>query len=148
MDFLAFVCYVCYRKFTILFHRRGNGFTVERKRLMMDTIEDKLKGLILNRYKSIRQFSLETNIPNSTIETIFKRGLTNASISNVIRICDTLNISVDMLAQGEIAPSPAVKPEFTTEETTLIFSLRLLNKKGRLKVKEYMEDMIATGRYA
>lgn len=67
-------------------------------------IEDKLKEYILNRYKSIRDFSLSIGISQSTIDSMLKRGLNNSSIKNVIKICKALNISVDGLANGEIQP--------------------------------------------
>ena len=67
-------------------------------------IEDKLKEYILDRYKSIRDFSLSIGISQSTIDSMLKRGLNNSSIKNVIKICKALNISVDGLASGEIRP--------------------------------------------
>ena len=68
------------------------------------TTEDKLKELILKRYHSIREFALTIDIPNSTMDSIFRRGLSNSSVSNVIKICKALGISADALADGEIVP--------------------------------------------
>ena len=68
------------------------------------TTEDKLKELILNRYHSIREFTIENDIPYTTIHSIFKRGIGNSSVTNIIKICKALNISVDALADGEIVP--------------------------------------------
>ena len=68
----------------------------------MHTIEEKLKDFILRRYKSLHEFSQMTNIPHSTFISILKRGIGSSNISNIIKICDALNISVDALANGEI----------------------------------------------
>lgn len=68
------------------------------------TIEDKLKSLILARYHSIREFTIHINMPYSTMDSIFKRGIGNSSVSNVIKICKALRISADALADGEIVP--------------------------------------------
>jgi len=68
------------------------------------TIEEKLKDLILKRYNSLREFSISIDIPNSTLDSIFRRGIDNSSVANVIKICKALNISVDALADGEIVP--------------------------------------------
>lgn len=68
------------------------------------TIENKLKNLILERYKSIREFSLSIDMPYSTIDSIFKRGIGNSSVTNVIKICKALRLSVDALANGELLP--------------------------------------------
>jgi hypothetical protein len=66
------------------------------------TIEEKLKELILKRYHSIREFTIAIDIPYTTVDSIFRRGLANSSVSTVIRICKALHISADALADGEI----------------------------------------------
>lgn len=68
------------------------------------TIEDKLKELILKRYHSVREFTIANDIPYTTIHSIFKRGIGNSSVNNVIKICKALSISADALADGEIIP--------------------------------------------
>ncbi len=66
------------------------------------SIEQKLKDLILSNYSSVREFSRMIDMPYSTLDSIFKRGIENASVSNIIRICTELSISVDELAHGNI----------------------------------------------
>lgn len=68
------------------------------------TTEEKLKEYILAKYKSIREFVLAADIPYSTVDTILKRGVMNASIGNVLKICSALSISADELANGKIVP--------------------------------------------
>ena len=67
-------------------------------------IEDKLKEYILERYNSIREFSISIGMSQSTVDSMLKRGLNNSSVKNVIKICKALGISVDGLASGEIQP--------------------------------------------
>ena len=66
------------------------------------TIEEKLQELILTRYHSLREFTIDIGIPYTTIHSIFRRGIDNSSLSNVIKICKALGISADALATGEI----------------------------------------------
>lgn len=66
------------------------------------SIEEKLKNIILTRYMSIREFTQVADIPYSTLDSIFRRGVENSSVSNIIKICKILNLSVDALADGEI----------------------------------------------
>lgn len=66
------------------------------------TTEDKLKELILSRYQSIREFTITTGIAYSTFDTIMKRGINHANITNVLKICHALHISADELANGNI----------------------------------------------
>ena len=68
------------------------------------TVEEKLKDLILKEYKSLPNFANKSGIPYQTIISILKRGINKASISNIIEMCRTLEISVDELADGRIVP--------------------------------------------
>lgn len=68
------------------------------------TVEEKLKDLILRRYHSIREFTISIDIPYTTMDSIFRRGIGNSSVTNIIKICKALGISADALAEGEIAP--------------------------------------------
>ena len=68
------------------------------------TIEEQLKDLILNRYGSVVRFAEEVELSNSTVSSILYRGIHKASIDNVLKICKTLGISADELAQDKIVP--------------------------------------------
>lgn len=68
------------------------------------TIENKLKRYIMTRYSSLREFTLKSNIPYSTVNAILKRGIANSSLSNVSKICKALNISLDELEHNRIVP--------------------------------------------
>lgn len=54
--------------------------------------EMKLRNLILNRYKSLREFAKEADIPYSTLITLLSRDIGGASFDTVIQICKKLNI--------------------------------------------------------
>lgn len=69
------------------------------------TIEQKLKNYILSNYKSVKAFSEVAGMPYTTVVGIMKRGVANAGIGNINRICETLGISADELAQGRITPA-------------------------------------------
>lgn len=60
-------------------------------------IEESIRKLIIEKYGSMRQFSIEINVPNTTIDSILKRGVYNSNVENVIKICKGLDISVDKL---------------------------------------------------
>ena len=89
------------------------------------TTEEKLKELILRRYNSIREFTIATNIPYTTMDSIFRRGIGNSSVNNIIKICKALGISADALADGEIL----AKKERSTKPID-----------DRLEVKDILED--------
>ena len=68
----------------------------------MGMIEDELKSLIIDKYKSIRAFTVSVDMPYSTVDSIFKRGIKKASVDNIIKICNELEISADALVEGSI----------------------------------------------
>ena len=91
------------------------------------TIEEKLQELILTRYHSLMEFTIDIDIPYTTIHSIFRRGIDNSSLSNVIKICKALGISADALAEGEIV---FVKKQKVTGNP--------INE--RFEIKEIIED--------
>ena len=54
--------------------------------------EQRLRNLILDKYPSLRQFSVETDIPYSTLMTLLSRDIGGASFDTVIKICQTLDV--------------------------------------------------------
>ena len=102
-------------------------------------IEERLKCLILAHYKSLRAFSQAIDLPYPTLDSMLKRGIMNAGVSNVIKVCQTLEISVDALANGEIIASPSNVTDLTPEETELINKYRALDDNGRQMVKVVLE---------
>lgn len=70
------------------------------------TVEEKLKNLILKRYSSVREFTQIIGMPYATMDSILRRGIGNANVTNIIRICKELGISVDALSEGCIVPIP------------------------------------------
>ena len=96
--------------------------------------EDKLKEYILNRYKSLREFAQIINMSPSTFDSILKRGIDNSSITNIIKICKELKISVDELADGNIVPKQVnpIVTESTVEVTEILADVKnvLTNRDG------------------
>lgn len=68
------------------------------------TIEMELKQYILSKYKSIRAFTQEAEIPYSTFDTMIKRGISGTGVNTVTKICKTLEIDLKSLADGKIEP--------------------------------------------
>ena len=68
------------------------------------TIEEKLKDFIISKYGNLSNFSKEIDMANSTLSTILKKGVRKASITNILKICEALEISADGLAEEKIVP--------------------------------------------
>lgn len=102
-----------------------------------------LKTEILRQYKSVRQFAIEMQIPYSTLVTALDRGIEGMAYGTVIRICDKLSLNpVDFspLEKGEDLGQKLL------ENRVMQYYLQM-NKKGRKKILEAMEDMVSLDKY-
>lgn len=88
---------------------------------------------------------MEANIPYSTVDNLFKRGIMGAGVQTVFRICDALQIDINALINGEIvsSTSQAVTPE--SDEN--IKKYLLLNEEGKKRVGQLIDDLSALPKY-
>ena len=82
-----------------------------KTKIVMDLIKE--KGMNLST------FARYIGIPYTTLLSILKSDLNSASVTNMIKICDGLNITIDKLRimAGELA-NP-ISPEVTPEEVNI-----------------------------
>lgn len=69
------------------------------------TIESQIKDMIIERFGSVSDFSAKSGIPNSTVASIMSRGVLSSNMKNICALCSFLNISIDALVAGRIAPA-------------------------------------------
>lgn len=91
------------------------------------TLEEELKTLIVEKYKSIRQFANEVNMPATTIQSMLNSGIENAGVKKVMRICDVLGIDTDALADGYIEEKKINPVDITVFEYDYIKKYRKLD---------------------
>ncbi len=63
-------------------------------------VENQLKEEILSRYKSVRAFTQMNDLPYSTVDSIFKRGLSNAGVATIIKIFNALDLDIESIQEG------------------------------------------------
>ena len=95
-----------------------------------------LKGVILSRYKSIRQFAVAMNIPYSTLITALERGVDGMAYSTVISICEAL--SLNPIDFSPLEEEDALSSQITTRR--VMDKYWKLNKTGRKRVLDILED--------
>lgn len=61
-------------------------------------VEEYLKQLMIEKSGSVRAFSQSIGLAPTTIQTILDRGVMNAGVSNVFKICAGLGIKPEILA--------------------------------------------------
>ena len=95
------------------------------------TIEEKLRELILSRYKSLRDFVQHADMSYSTVDSILRRCIANSSLTNIFKLCKALNISADELANNMIVSNAEVKDD------RLSADISELVKIAKMNVQEY-----------
>lgn len=120
------------------------------------TMEEQLKQEILSRYKSVRAFTTAIDIPYSTLDSVFKRGILNAGINTMLKVFDALDLDIESVTDGELRPRP---PEYkkspSTAEaapgdvlrSTLLHNFDQLNQEGQERLVETSDDMARSGKY-
>ena len=113
-------------------------------------IEERLKQYILDRYGSIREFTIQADIPYSTVTDVFKRGIGGSSVKVIFKICKVLNISPDALAEGEIAPKLQADYIVTSGGSEILIEIKevddiISDTKKRL---ENYQDLLIGGKPA
>ena len=102
-----------------------------------------LKKEIRRQYQSVHQFALEMGIPYTTLVTALKRGIEGMAYGTVIKICVKLNLN----------PMDFTSLEGDTSLGAQLLKNRVLqnyvklNKKGREKILELMEDFAQIDKY-
>lgn len=80
--------------------------------------EETLLSLIKLKYNSLRNFSIESNIPNSTLNSMFKKGIGGTSFDTVLKVCSLLGCDIYSL-DGEQSEISAEDRHFFSRYLTL-----------------------------
>ena len=102
------------------------------------TIEEKLKQLMIDHSGSVNKFAQTCGLSTSTVATIFTRGVNKTNINTIIKICQTLNISTDDLANGKITSKSTLPAGgfHGGDVTYRVDEMRLLNEIQKLDDNE------------
>lgn len=73
-----------------------------------------LNRLIKEKYKNVRNFSVQNNIPYSTVRSVLERGVEKSGVNTVLRILDGLDISMDELEI--LSGTEEIKGEYVMED--------------------------------
>lgn len=73
------------------------------------TMEEQLRTIILYKFKSIREFANFCGLPNSTVDSVIKRGIIKSGVGTVIKIFDVLNLDMESIPSGQLTQKEAKK---------------------------------------
>ena len=95
-----------------------------------------LKSVILQKYRSVRQFAGVMDIPYSTLVTALERGIEGMAYSTVIRMCEVLELNpVDF---SPLDDNEGLSGQIITRKVMERYNK--LNRAGRRKVMDFMDD--------
>lgn len=97
------------------------------------TIEEQLRDLIIKHSGSVNKFAQDSGVSQSTLFTVFKRGINKANIGTIITICRELNISTDDLCQGRITPLQYLNPNVE------YINISELTAENQERIRDYYE---------
>lgn len=60
-------------------------------------IEENLKNMIEAKYGNVKNFSIQNDLPYTTVRSILERGILNAKVENVIKMADGLGVKAEDL---------------------------------------------------
>lgn len=104
--------------------------------------EIKLKTVIKEKYGSVRAFAQSINMPYSTIDNIFKRGIMGVSIQVVLKICSELNIDVEKIQDDELVE----KKSFSiSDEGHELYNQ--LDSYDKAEIRGEMKQMLKASKY-
>ncbi len=66
---------------------------------MKDKRTEIIEKLIAEKYPNVKAFAETIQIPYTTLKSMLTRGIGNASVDNVIKVCKGLGITTDQLVE-------------------------------------------------
>jgi hypothetical protein len=102
------------------------------------TIEEQLKAEILSQYKSVRAFTTAINIPYTTLDSVFKRGIGKAGIDTMIKVFNALGLEIESIPTGTLRQKKSPTPEGLGAED-------LLTEKEKKEFLLFRQALIALG---
>ncbi len=113
----------------------------------MDTTENRIKEIIINRYGSLKKFCEIINMPWTTLDSILKRGFANSNITNVMKISHELKVDTESLASGKIVDCIERMETKKSESPKIIQYYDMLNDIGKHVATERVKELAEVPRY-
>jgi len=104
--------------------------------------EEILMQDIYKKYKSLRNFSLVSKIPNSTLASMFKKGIGGTSVDTVLKVCSILGCDIYSLSDSETIADTEDRNFFSKYVKLNAQDKELLNLILENRLKDYKDNTI------
>lgn len=102
-----------------------------------------LKQLINETGLKLKTFAEKADIPYTTLRSMLERGIENASVNNVVKICRTLNINVETLY--DMCSSQSIS--LSSAEENLLIKFNKLNTEGKNEAIKRVDELAEVPKY-
>ncbi len=113
----------------------------------MDTTENRIKEIIINRYGSLKKFCEIIDMPWTTLDSILKRGFSNSNITNVMKISHELKVDTESLASGRIVDFVEREVVERKDNPKIIQYYDQLNDIGKHEAEKRVEELTYLPQY-
>ena len=113
----------------------------------MDTTENRIKEIIINRYGSLKKFCEIIDMPWTTLDSILKRGFANSNITNVMKISHELKVDTESLASGRIVDFVEREVVERKDNPKIIQYYDQLNDIGKHEAEKRVEELTYLPQY-
>lgn len=104
-------------------------------------MEDKIRALIENNYKSIREFAKIIDTPYTTILSMLKKGIGGTGIDTVLKVCKELGISADGLHDDSAEEITCATPEMNNIKETVAKNLKHFRLRGKMTQSDLASEL-------
>ena len=116
-------------------------------RFVMD-IHNRINELLKQKNLKKTNLAEQTGLSYHTLTALFNRESGNMNVATLQRIAACLNTTLDYLITGdERLKERSALSQNTNNDDTSLNKFKQLNTEGRKVISDYLEDLIATGKY-
>jgi predicted transcriptional regulator len=99
-----------------------------------------LRNLIDEKYASIREFSKKIDLPYTTVMGILERGVGNARLDNISKICKGLDISPADLSINSVTSDP--DSALSEDINFVLFSMLQVDDTAKSEIKSFVKTKL------
>jgi transcriptional regulator with XRE-family HTH domain len=96
-------------------------------------LEEALKSMMITSCGSVNKFAQASGLKTSTVSTALTRGIDKTNFNTIIKICQTLNISIDALVAGRLV---------SKQDLEYGVGASKLSNVNKIKLKAYYQGLL------
>lgn len=104
-----------------------------------------LESLIEEKNTNVNELARKIGVSPQTLYGIIRRDNMKVDFSVLLKICEELNVSIDVFYKDYIKTKSSII--FSPEEESIIKKYRLLNQEGQERLKTSLDDFLLIDKY-